>query len=208
MTDLPTCVPYEEFRYIPPPQTEVKRSSKFLPRYERLNWWAQFKLNGTHSEAYVDPNRTFVDGWNRHGERHRRWRFDEDTGALFRSLPGNKWFVLEGELLHHKSPIFKNIHYLYDVLVYDGMHLTRTTYAERYKLLKGLFKIRETHISHYVLDDYTWLARKHTDHFTNLFEASREFAPLVEGLMLKDPNGRYYSSDARSWMIKFRHRDA
>ncbi len=197
--------PYEEFRYFPPPQTSAKKSPEFLPLHERMGHWGQLKLNGSHSEVYLGPDR-IPDAWNRHGERHRRWRFDDHTGALFRSLPGKKWFVFDGELMHAKTPGIKNIHYLYDVLVYDGVHLTRTTYAERYKLLKGLFRSRAETIGHYELDDYTWLAKNHTEHLSNLFEATREFNPTVEGLMVKDPNGMYYSGDARAWMIKFRHR--
>lgn len=196
--------PYTEFQYLRNPRTEVKHAPEFLDRFERMGWLAQLKLNGTRSGVYVPPDRQPF-AWNRHGEPHRQWAFTKETATIFRRLRGKRWCVFDGELMHAKTTHIKNIHYLYDILVYNGVHLVRTTYAERYKILEGLFKKGEEKLGHWVLDDYTWLAINYTSGFRRLFDQTADM-PEVEGLVLKDPNGVYYTWDARSWMIKFRRK--
>lgn len=199
---------YREFLYIEPPYTGVKRSPEFLDEYEAKGWWAQLKLNGTRSVTFVNPDRD-VFGWNRHGEPHRAWRYDEQTSRLFRK--GRSWAVYDGELMHNKTKHIKQVNFLYDILVHNNEHLTLTSYAERYKLLEKLFKKQREGIGYYVLDEHVWLAKNYTSGFRELFnqvtrlgENGLAYLPHVEGLVLKDPNGIYYTSDAREWMVKFR----
>jgi hypothetical protein len=204
----PGLVRYTRFQYIEPPRTDVRGAAQMIPALERQGWWAQFKRNGSNSIIYVSPDRT-VEAWNRHGERHKPPRpghagfaFTPETAALFATLPGKRWWVFNGELLHAKTPHIKNTHYLFDVLVADGESLFGTPYPERYERLAMIWDFRDGTAGHFVLDEYTWLARTHTEGFAALFRSLSN--PEDEGLMFKRPEGLWTGTNANSWMIKVR----
>lgn len=201
--------PYSVFRYIENPWTTAlhifkpseTRARSFFARFEKQGWWAQLKMNGTRSGVYIAPDRT-LEAWNRHGERHQVWHFTEQTSTIFH-LRGREWNLFDGELLHHKTTHIKNTHYLYDCLVHNGFHLTRTTYAERYRILEKLFRKEDECFGYWVLNNFTWLARNYTSGFYELYQEAATL-PGVEGLVLKNPEGVYYTANATAWMVKVR----
>jgi hypothetical protein len=198
---------YTSGGYIKPPRAEIVRDPSALPGFEGGAWIAQIKKNGTNSIIFVSPERQVV-GWNRHGEKHRAWQFTEPTAAIFKDLPGKGWFVFHGELLHNKTPKIKNQHYLYDILVCDGIHLTGTTYEFRYQLLfdilaQGMaFDCPTASTQYFRLDPFTSIARNYTRDFAALFASLT--APEDEGLVLRRREGVYTGPKADSWMVKFR----
>lgn len=199
--------PYNDFQYLTPPQAEVQKSAVALPLHEGMGWFAQVKKNGTHSVIFVDPNRN-VDAWDRHGEQQKAWHFTAATAAVFRALPGNKWYVFDGELLHNKTSHIKDVLYLYDMLVWNGSHLTGTTYEYRYNvMLATLYAVIgrappriKPGQDHYAMHRHVWLARNFKKGFRALFDSLS--APEDEGLVLRDPQGVYYTSNADRWMLK------
>lgn len=201
--------PYEAFHYIEPPRTTVSLSRESIPSMEVEHRWAQYKRNGSRSVVFVPPNRqpfVIADGqrkpaaWNRHGEPHKTWAFTNEAWEIFRTLRGNKWCVFDGELLHHKTKHIKFVHYLYDVLVWNGVHLTGTMYAERYAILWDLWQPIAITPAHRVINEYTWVARNYSQGLLELFDSLTQ--PEDEGLVLRDPSGIYRNSKANDWMTK------
>jgi ATP dependent DNA ligase-like protein len=206
--------PYRNFRYITPPRTEVRLDPTMLRRYEGEGNVAQVKRNGTRSVIFVPPSGDIF-AWNRHGEPHKAWGlpngrrargvFSIENAMLLRQcLPAGSWNVVDSELLHSKTKSIKNIHYLYDILVYKGQHLTGTTYRERYDRLLDIFIGGAgevvTHFGHYELDPHTWLSRNYTENFLPLFNSLT--APEDEGLVIKSLDGIYRGDNANDWMRK------
>lgn len=139
----------------------------------------------------------------RHNNEHKQWQFTPPTAAIFKSLPGKGWYVINAELLHSKVVGLRDINYIHDILVEDGEYLLGTTYAQRYARLLMLFlKGQEQTESHFVLDDHTWLAKNHKGSFKSLFKSLDR--PEDEGLVLKNPEGKLAPKDNSGWTVKCR----
>jgi hypothetical protein len=203
---------YSSFSYITPPRAEAKIPVGLLRMYEKQNWVAQVKKNGTNSVIFVGPDRKPF-AYNRHGEPHRQWKFDAASAELFRAIPGQGWYVFNAELLHSKvSGGPRNTNYVHDLLVADGEYLLGSTYLERVTLLEkllfdvsGLFASDATFkTSHFELTPTTWLATWIVGNFVSNYEALS--APEDEGLVLKDPQGKLRTTDGKGapWMAKIR----
>src|ERR1700745_3091787 len=163
---------YTSFAYIAPPRAEAKIPFALLFIYEEGGWIAQIKKNGTNSVIFVPPDRVPF-AYNRHGERHKAWEFDEESARFFAKLRGRNWYVFNAELLHSKvSGGPKNTNYLHDCLVYDGTYLVGRSYQERFNLLYKAFEryIVAEDFSHFLLNDKTWLAKSMTKGFKQIFK--------------------------------------
>jgi hypothetical protein len=198
---------YTDFAYIAPPRAEAKIPLAMLSIYEEGGWLAQVKKNGTNSVIFVPPDRTPF-AYNRHGERHKAWEFDEESARFFARLPGRNWYVFNAELLHSKvSGGPKNTNYLHDCLVYDGTYLVGRSYRERYNLLYKAFDryVTGQEYSHFVLNAQTWLAKSMTKGFKAIFKEKLS-GDEDEGLVLKDPQGLLATTDGKGapWMAKIR----
>ena len=199
-------VSYTDFSYFYPPKAEAKIPVGLLDLYEKKGWWAQIKKNGTNSVIFVPPDREPF-AYNRHGEKHKVWNFDDLSARCFKNLPGTGWYVFNAELLHSKvkgGP--RNTNYVHDVLVCDGQYLIGSTYASRYELLREFFQsyIHDETESHFVLDPHTWLARNRYHAFKALYTGLNQAED--EGLVLKNPSGRFSTTDSKGagWMAKIR----
>lgn len=206
--------PYDEFCYITPPRTEVKSRNgrAVIERCERDGWLAQVKKNGSRTLIVLSPDRQ-IEAWNRHGEK-QEWQFTPETADLFTSIPGGRWFLFDGELMHRQTRHIKDTIYLYDMLVCGGVHLTGTTYQHRYDMMLGVLAASESplrtqnllhpgrHRDHFVMHPHVWIARNYTKGFVRLYDNLTE--PEDEGLVFKDPDGVYYTSNADRWMAKVR----
>ena len=196
---------YEDFAFILPPRAETKIPTTLLSFYEKRGWQAQVKKNGTNSLIFVAPNKELVTK-TRHNANHKAWQITPGSGAIFKRLPGQGWYVINAELLHSKTPHIKDTHYIYDILVDDGVVLLGTTYAQRYARLQKLFlkNALATVSSHHVLDAHTWLARNVREDFLGVFNALKNIED--EGLVLRDMTGKLSLNDAANaaWMCKVR----
>ena len=197
-------ISYNEFNVLSPPRAEKSVPSTMLSVYENLNWWAQYKKNGTYNVIYVSPEKKVV-AKTRHLDDHKAWGWSKETKEPFEALPGKGWYVLCAELLHSKVPGIRDVNYLHDVLVYDGEYLLGQTYAQRYQKLQGLFLKAATEKvqtdSHWQLSQNLWLARNHKKGFKKIFDAMID--PEDEGIVLKDPNAVLGSASNR-WSVKCR----
>jgi hypothetical protein len=194
---------YDKFTYIFPPRAESAIPPNLLKAYQRTNWIAQVKKNGTNSVIFVSPDKE-VFAMGRHNNEHKQWNFTSESAAIFKAMPGKGWNVVNAELLHSKVPGIRDINYIHDILVEDGEYLIGTTYAERYSRLLMLF-LHERHApktSHFILNENTWLARNHEGSFRKLFDSLTD--PEDEGIVLKNMTGRLSPKDNSGWTVKCR----
>jgi hypothetical protein len=152
---------------------------------------AQIKKNGTCNVLAVTPDKGIV-AKNRHKEDHKLWSPDLNKLHAFRNLPGKGWYVFVAELIHSKVPGLRDINYVHDVLVLGGEYLVGMSQADRHAKLVELFDATsypETY-SHWVIDDYTWVARQFEQgsDFKAMYDAINR--PEDEGIVLKKPNQR------------------
>jgi hypothetical protein len=194
---------FNKFMFLAPPRAEKAIMPSMLPFYQKPNWIAQAKKNGTNSVIYVSPDKE-VFAYNRHGERHKAWEFTEATSKIFKNLPGEGWYAINAELLHNKVKGIRNINYIHDILVCDGQYLGGTTYAHRYCLLQTLFfhEHMKSTPTHWILDKHTWLARNFRDNFSGVFASLT--TDVDEGIVLKNMEGILQPARNNGWTVKCR----
>lgn len=203
-------VPYRALSFLYPPRPSNDIGSKQLPHYS--DWLAQRKLNGARCCAYISPDRE-VTLATRHRTPFTRYRLTKPMReALLHVAPPGAWCVLDGELLHTQTREVKDRLVLFDVLVLGSSHLIGTTYADRLERLHSLCrpgeKERETaHGLGLMVRGPLWLAETFTANKNERFQESFGVNEL-EGLVLKDPNGRLEfpvrPDNNSSWMLRVR----
>ena len=202
---------YTKFTYLWPTYPEKAIAARDIGLYETLfKHVAQIKMNGTSSVIAVSPEKEII-AMTRHNEVHKAWSPTKLNTKLFRALPGKGWYVLQAELMHNKVPGIRDVNYIHEILVDNGEYLVGTKFWERQERLGKLFSkgSEEETLSHYVLDENTWLARNYTSGFTELFSKIKALKlPQYEGLVFKDPEATLAicsrpNSNA-SWLSKSR----
>lgn len=198
--------------FIFPPRATVALDHSLIVGFEAMGYGGQIKKNGTHTEAKVYPDRR-IEAWDRHGELQKAWSFTPATAEIFQAIPGRDWFLFDMELVHNKTKHIKQQLYVYDILVCEGIHLTGTTYEQRYQLLfdvlaQGMtFPDLTPETQFFRLNDHVSIARNYPAGFglTKLFLSLTAIED--EGLVLRDPKGVYTNPKADSWMVKFRRKE-
>jgi hypothetical protein len=194
-------IPYSEKKYLYPPRAEHAVTPSFLKHYEGMNFVAQFKKNGTNSVIFVGPDR-IPSAMGRQNNEHKQWRFTEGSAEVFRKIPGKGWYVFNAELMHSKTKGLKDHNYIHDVLVADGEWLVGTTYQDRYDRLIKLFKPDVEIAGQYCLNQHTSIAVNYKKDFERIFENLQ--GDENEGLVLKNPEGKYSPTNNDSWLVKCR----
>jgi ATP-dependent DNA ligase len=211
-------------RYIYPP-----RPSSSIPRndtdfFQNLGWIAQLKYNGSRCLIKHLPNNT-IQLWNRHAERFRtyhtpNWLQEELKTAIYKlGLQPNEYHVLDGELLDQKHSSIKDVIVIWDVLVKSGEHLLDTQYIDRYNMLTSHLSTQETwkHNNYDLgikLTDHVLMPKNYTNTewdtaWDTVHNVNAPYpTPLLEGIVLKDPNGLlergFKEKNNGSWMIRSR----
>lgn len=178
------------------------------------NWVAQYKFNGTRNIIYVFPD-GHIELFNRHGEHNKAYQVTEDMIQGFKKLNLKKgvFYVFDGELMHSKTKGLKDRVILFDVLVNAGEYLLETSYIERYKLLMNLvgnpseFEEETGNKIAYRINKNVWLAKTYTKELTERFKKLAHMDE-VEGLMLKNPNGKLSfgtrEQNNGEWLVRVR----
>jgi hypothetical protein len=201
---------YDNFRYLWPPRPVNAIPPQMLRFYEQRGWMAQAKKNGTCNIITVDPKGK-LHCMNRHKETHKLWEPTEDSSEAFLDLPRG-WYVFVAELLHNKVKGIRDTNYINDILVCEGEYLVGMTFRERQSLLYELFENQITGeaVSHYVINDHTWLARNYESHFDELY--NRFNGADDEGIVLKVPSAQLNlclrESSNVQWSVKCRRAHA
>ena len=177
---------YESFAYLFPPRPDQAISPTMLPMVERQGYIAQVKKNGTCNVIAVSPTGE-VKCMSRHKEDHKAWKPDQSKLKAFSRLAGRGWYVFVAELMHSKVAGIRDINYVHDILVHNGDYLVGKTQGQRQALLREVFPtagLPETH-SHYVYDEYTWIAKEYHEGFFGLYKGLDDGQD--EGLVMKNP---------------------
>jgi hypothetical protein len=132
-------VEYKRFRYIYPPRPEIDIHPDTLKDYEDGRFLAQPKLNGSLMEVYSDGKHIIT--MNRHKEsmKHKM-----DITELKSLHNGRGWCVFCGEYMDKNKKdeneiIWNDKYVIFDILVHKGEYLLKTTFDDRYELLRELF---------------------------------------------------------------------
>lgn len=226
---MPTISPTS---YIFPPRakTAIPRSS--LSIFETLDHIAQLKYNDTHILLKYQPN-TPVEIWNRHGSKLNYHITEElntelQTLATLLNLNPNEWHLLDGGLLDNKHPSIKDTIVIWDILVKNGNHLVGTTYNDRWTTIHNIttkpWYYNPPHKKHqpipfgsqiteniFTPNSYTyneWDSLWDIVELVNTPYLSIGNGPVLEGLVIKDPNGQleraWKADNNHSWMTRSR----
>lgn len=199
--------PYTSFQYLWPPRPAGDPILPFMiPSFESRGWWAQCKREGTCTIMFVSPERCsrgrrIVTSMNRHKDDHKQWSVTEDSCGPMMDLPGTKWWVFVAELLHSKvkekfeDRKLKDILYVHDVLVADGVQLVGVTLEDRLALLDQTFRGGRDTAFHRAITDNFWVAKtmKPGTDYARVFQGMTH--PMDEGLVFKDPKARLVACD-------------
>ncbi len=194
---------YTEYSYLWPPRPSNAIPDMMLGFYERKGFVGQIKKNGTCTVIFT--NGTDVIYKTRHDDDHKMWNAPAHISDYFKSLSvDGKWCVFVAELLHNKTPLIKNVLYIFDVIVWQGRELTGTTFSERQDILMAIPQL-ETASDHYVVSDGVWIAKLITK-FKKTWAALEN--PEDEGIVLKDPTIKMAGCNTQSanskWQVKCR----
>jgi hypothetical protein len=196
--------------YPPRPKNAVPAS--YLHQYEGKSMLGQPKLNGSQGVLYME-SKSVLQFMNRHKQIMTNVKMSKsEFGSLY---SGKGQMILCGEYLnknkkHIDGKDFNHKYIIFDILMYDGVHLLGKTFEERQKLLDRLFPNR-TDFDGFIekLDDHENVYR--VKNFYNSFkELYDKLTPIdmYEGLVLKKKrarleDGRKQDNNSLS-MLKFR----
>lgn len=209
---------FTKYTYLWPPRPKKAIPVSMMNFYQKRGFVGQYKKNGTCNVMYVTPEREVI-AKTRHDTDHKAWQPTEASSAIFKALPGDKYYVFITELMHSKVRGLRDTHYIHDVVVADGEYLVGKTFIERQAILAELFLTgneAETY-SHYVLNDNVWLAKLIEGDFKPAMAGIQEMADKAkeaehsvenEGLVLKDPNAKLVvcgkQTSNSNWQVKCR----
>ncbi len=130
---------YNKFKYIYPPRPEIKLPPSALEKYSADEYLAQPKLNGSLMQVYTNGKVVVTMNRNKQAIVHTM-----DVNELKSLHRGKGWMVLCGEYLNKNKKDETNKPWnlkfvIFDIIVYEGTHLLRTTFEERYNILKNLY---------------------------------------------------------------------
>jgi len=85
-------VSYDRYQYLWPPRPESKIPPTMIGFYDKRNWYAQAKLNGTCTLIFTDGTEVIIK--TRHGEDHKAWKPRQEHLDFFKSTArAGKWMV-------------------------------------------------------------------------------------------------------------------
>ncbi len=195
-----TLIKNNTYFYIYPPRPENAISHTELFKYDNTNFIAQPKYNGTCCIVFIPPAGTGIPiVMNRH-KRPIQNTFNIEFASLNTT---DEWMVLVGELMNkskkdEKGNLFNGKFILFDILVYNGDYLLKTTLEERLLILEELFPSVRTavtkkggvqnwqHICPTRVDN-VYKAPSYTVRFEEVYHSIVE-TDMYEGLVLKKKN--------------------
>jgi hypothetical protein len=180
---------FTSYRYIWPPRPEVKISPESLVKFENGDYLGQPKLNGSSMQLYTDGNVVIV--MNRHKQALAHKLNIEELKKLHR---GKGWMVLCGEYMNknqkdEEGNFWNHKFVIFDILVYEGTHLLRTTFDERFELLRELYPDNPVKKHLHQVSENCFRVNSLRFGFTNAYKDITNFA-MYEGLVMKLGSGK------------------
>ena len=196
---------YDRYMYVWPPRPEVKIPVSMTNFYDKRGWMAQAKLNGTCTVIFTNGKDCIFK--TRHNDDHKAWSpLPEHVEFFNGTAREGKWNVFVAELMHNKSPLLKNVLYVFDMLVSGGIPLTGTTFEGRQRILEQIIPGKEKDLW-YEHDPYIVRARNHVGVSSELYKRITE-VPYVEGVVMKNPAAKLELCNRQDnntgWQVKCR----
>lgn len=195
---------YDKYMYVWPPRPEVKIPVSMTNFYDKRGWMSQAKLNGTCTVIFTNGKECIFK--TRHNDDHKAWVPKQEHIDFFKGTSKGNWNVFVAELMHNKSPLLKDMLYVFDMLVHESRHLTGRTFAERQALLERTIPGAEQDLWHEHSKQIV-RARNHIGTSKALYERITA-VPYVEGLVMKDPKAKLdlcnREGNNTSWQVKCR----
>jgi hypothetical protein len=210
-----TSIPFKEKFILFPPRPEGSITPDTIEKYR--GWVGQRKFNGSRNLIYVLPDGSF-ELWSRHRSPHKAYKVSNGMRAaitefITQRLKPGLFYVFDSELMDAKTVRLKDRIVIWDVLVCEGVYLLGSTFISRYEKLVELAGNPTEHESDtgkklaLKINSHLWLSETFKDNLKDRFD---EALPLkaIEGIMLKDPNGKLEfgvrESNNSGWLIRVR----
>jgi ATP-dependent DNA ligase len=203
---------YNKFNYIYPTRPDNPAPPTDIQRYDNGMMLGQPKSNGSNCVIFTNGKDIHV--MNRHNELLTRFELTtkEVIDNLYKCEHG-KWMVLNGEYMNkakndENGKLFNHKLVLFDILVFNSVHLLGKTYQERVNLLDELYGQKECDKSYYHgVSDNIFKVKTYYKDFSDVYKELSKI-DMIEGLVLKRKNaklepGRTEKNNNKS-MIKFR----
>ncbi len=184
---------YNTYQYIYPPRPEQKLPARHLPMFDNGTYIAEPKLDGDCAVVFTNGLQTEIR--KRGGEKFSKPI--PELEATAESLhKGQGWMVVVGEFMAKGKKSAGNVNFngnlvLFDILVYNGVHLSEYSFEERHDLLRDLFSTKMDH------DDFiekgniakTFVVKALKAGFKEAYD-KLESVDMYEGLVLKKSDAK------------------
>ena len=184
---------YDHFQYLYPPRPKTAVHPKYLSEYADGSWMAQPKLNGDCAVIFTNGTETHVRDRHKDSFSKNVRELEAIAGTLHR---GKEWLVLVGEWMTKSKKDCNGTNFnghlvLFDILVYNGVHLSGYSFEDRYDLLMDLYQPTENY-DPYILRSAVpnvFVVETFDILFPDYFEAVSSI-DMYEGLVLKKRNAK------------------
>jgi hypothetical protein len=211
--DLDRSLPYRNFRYVYPPRIENALPPELISKHDDGTYIAQPKLNGDCMTVYT--NGTEFEIWDRSAKPYgKAAKTKFDPNSLHRESEAGKgrWMAVVGEFMakgqrDSRGENFNGNFVIFDLLVYDGVHLTGTTFEERRKLLDELYGTQpgvETFLYSTPIETVHRVV-SYNGEFDQTWNQLTK-VEMIEGMVIKSRNGQLGDgpANASNSQLKFR----
>ena len=180
---------YSSYKYIYPPRPENMIHPSGLTKFEDGTFLGQPKLNGSSMQVYTDGKQVVI--MNRHKKPLAHKMDLNELKALHR---GKGWIVLCGEYMNksqsdENNETWNHKFVIFDILVYEGEHLLKTTFEERYELLRKLYPDNPVKKHLHQISENCFRVNSVRYGFTNIFHDITRYQ-MYEGFVLKLGSGK------------------
>jgi hypothetical protein len=197
----PTLIP-------PDPDHPMEPQSTYLDNLEATGKYvAEFKWNGDNTTVYTDD----ISFWNREG---KRLSYTPTPEVLVELKQFPKGCILNLELLHRHTKNVKNLLIVHSIMKWEDILLLGKTWGDSRRILEKLTWLPRTVGTQLSYDHHVLLAQiqkpGHTapNTFWRMFKEAQACDEAIEGIILKDPNGRLQFSTTPlkdvNYMLKVR----
>lgn len=182
---------YQNYKYIYPCRPANAVNPEELNDWDNQSMFGQLKFNG--SNCLIFTNGEILRVMGRHGQQLTNFQIpkEEIINALYKPLGLNgNWIVLNGECLNkskkdESNQTFNQKFILFDILVYDSVHLLGKTFLERIELLESIYGTRQSQKEYlWSISENIFLAKTYFGGFSDLYKQFTKI-DLIEGLVLK-----------------------
>lgn len=182
---------YDKYKYIFPPRPKNPIPQDELEYYEsRGRFLAQPKLNGSNTVVFTNGIEMYIQ--NRHEGAFTNCRITKEIQDLYK---GKGWMVLNGEYLNKSQKNsfgeFNHKFILFDILVYNGIHLIGYSFEQRINLIYELYgeNTFKKDLNLNQINENVFSVKTFYKDFAKKFE---EITPIdvYEGLVLKNKNSK------------------